>query len=66
MNIYEKSGLIREQIEDAEKRLGAYLWAEGCDKTNKYAQMLIREINACRRELNTMLKQPITESSYSE
>jgi len=58
MNCYEKQGLLNEHIQDMEKRLGAYLWVDGCEKTDKYARSLIAEIQAGRNELAGLYNKP--------
>ena len=59
MNSYEKSGLIREHIENMEKRLGMYLWIDGSEKADSYAQMLITAIQASNNELISLLDLPV-------
>ena len=59
MNPYEKHSLLVEHIQDMEKRLGAYLWMPGCEKTDRYAKDLIDAIQASRAEISEMLNRPV-------
>ena len=61
MNVYEKQGLLAEHIQDMERSLGAYLWVDGCEKTDTYAQALITAIKASRADLAELLNRPVRE-----
>ena len=51
MNQYEKFSLIQELIQDLERRLGQYIWLDGCEKTDEYAKGLILAIQDYRLSL---------------
>ena len=55
MNYYEKSGLIRDHIKDLHQLLGAYLSMDGCEKNDKYAEVLIEAIIRCEEELVSLI-----------
>ena len=60
MNQYEKFSLIQELIQDLEKRLGQYLWLDGCEKTDKYAEGLILSIKSYRLDLAKLCEIEVT------
>ena len=57
MNWCEKASLVRVHIEDMEQRLGAYLVLDGCEKSDVYAQTLIRAITMWHNELAAIMNQ---------
>ena len=59
MNAYEKHSLLADHIQDMEKRLGAYLWMPGCEKTDRHARCLIYSIKASRDAIAEMLNRPV-------
>ena len=60
MNQYEKFSLIQELIQDLERRLGQYLWLDGCEKTDAYAKGLILSIQRYRLDLAKLCETEVT------
>jgi hypothetical protein len=61
MNVYEKHDLLQEHIEDMKRRLGRYLWVEGCEKTDAYARTLISAIQDARADIIKLIDMPIKD-----
>jgi hypothetical protein len=61
MNCYEKHSLMMDNIEYLEKRLGAYLSIDGCEKTDSYAKALIEGIAESRANIIELLNRPVSE-----
>ena len=66
VNTYEKQSLLMEHIQDMEKRLGAYLWLDGCEKTDLYAQNLISAIKASWADITELFNHPVSGDGCSK
>ena len=51
MDVFENTSLMQDYVENLERRLGAYLWVDGCGKEDAYAQNLILAIKSARQKI---------------
>jgi hypothetical protein len=49
-----------EHIQALERRLGAYLAYDGCEKTDAHAQALITALQSCNNALIALCFQPVS------
>ena len=59
MGNYEKKLILEDYAKEHERKLGEYLWLEGADKSDSYAQYLIGEIRATKRGIVALVNQAL-------
>ena len=59
MSSYEKKLILEDYAKEHERKLGEYLWLEGTDNADSYAQYLINEIRAAKSGIVALVNQAL-------